>query len=112
TYFADPQVGETTALLRDWGNVLKNPRLGAYGAIIVGPKGATYTDPISGHDADNEASWSVAVHPVDAPAYRDFTLMFEDEDEAIGTHRMTYTTQVSGVSGVNYSRMTSGAPTL
>ena len=35
TYFAHPEVGETVALVRDWGNVLENPRLGLYGAIIV-----------------------------------------------------------------------------
>ena len=28
TYFAHPEVGETAALVRDWGNVLENPALG------------------------------------------------------------------------------------
>ncbi len=102
TYFAHPEVGETTALVRDWGNVLKNPAIGLYGAIIVGPRGATYADPGSGDDMSSRAGWRVDVHPPGAPAYRDFTLFFQDEDAGIGTHRMPYTEQVDGVVGLNY----------
>src|SRR5207245_1215552 len=50
TYYAHPQVGETTALLRDWGDVLTNPALGLYGAVVVGPRGARVTDPVTGED--------------------------------------------------------------
>jgi hypothetical protein len=38
TFYAHTEVGETTALLRDWGNVLANPSDGLYGAIVVGPR--------------------------------------------------------------------------
>ncbi|MCE7987415.1 MAG: hypothetical protein DYG89_40120 [Caldilinea sp. CFX5] len=102
TYFAHPEVGETVALVRDWGNVLENPRLGLYGAIIVGPPGATYRDPVTGADLNGKASWQVAVYPSNAPPYRDFTLFLQDEDPVIGTHIMPYSEQVRGVVGLNY----------
>lgn len=103
TFFAHPDIGETTALVRDWGNVLENPRLGLYGAIIVGPRGATYTDPHTGADASNASATSVVVHPEAGKEYRDFTLFMQDEDQVIGTAVMPYTQQVQGVLGLNYS---------
>ncbi len=102
TYYASPEVGETTALVRDWGNVLENPRLGLYGAIIVGPRGTTYTDPLTGADASAQAAWSVQVHPPSGESYRDFSLLIQDEDAVIGTAVMPYTEQVQGVVGLNY----------
>lgn len=102
TYFASPEVGETVATVRDGGDVVANSGLGLYGAIVVGPAGARYTDPATGRDAAGRSSWSVTVEPLDGPAYRDFTLLFQDEDAAIGNHRMPYSTDVSGAVGVNY----------
>jgi len=93
TYYATPEVGPTVALVRDWGDVTKNPGLGLYGAIVVGPQGARY---------EGEGT-SVVVRPLQGPAYRDFTLFFQDEDEALGNHRMPYETQVRGVVGLNYT---------
>ena len=102
TYFAHPDIGETVALVRDWGNVLKNPGLGLYGAIIVGPPGTTYTKPVTGKDMSRKASWRVNAHPPSRPSYRDFTLFIQDEDEIIGTAIMPYTEHVRGVVGLNY----------
>lgn len=102
TYFAHPEVGETVALVRDWGNVLVNPGRGLYGAVIVGPPGATYSDPVTGEDLSLKASWRVDVRPPAGPAYRDFTLFLQDEDPVIGTHLMPYSEQVAGVVGLNY----------
>ncbi|MSQ30089.1 MAG: hypothetical protein EXR68_06360 [Dehalococcoidia bacterium] len=45
---------------------------------------------------------SVMVRQRDGSQYRDFTLFMQDDDEAIGTHRMPYTTVVSGVVGLTY----------
>jgi hypothetical protein len=92
TYYASPEVGETVALVRDWGNVLVNPGLGLYGAIVVGPAGATYKG----------SGWSVDVHPRQGRPYRDVSLFFQDADEGIGNHRMPYDRKVRGVVGVNY----------
>ncbi len=102
TYYASPEIGETAALLRDWGDVLKNPRAGLYGAIVVGPKGASFHDPFTNADISARSSWRAVVVPSAGAPYRDYTLFFQDEDSSIGTHRMPYTTAVAGVVGVNY----------
>jgi hypothetical protein len=102
TFFAHPDIGETVSLVRDWGNVLENPGLGLYGAIIVGPTGATYTHPLTGEDVSMKASWRVDVHPRSGPSYRDFSLFIQDQDEVIGTHIMPYTEEVRGVVGLSY----------
>jgi FtsP/CotA-like multicopper oxidase with cupredoxin domain len=102
TYYAHPEIGEATGLVRDWGDVLRNPRLGLYGAIVVGPRGARYTDPATGADVSGSAGWRVDVHPPSGPSYRDVTLLLQDEDAGIGTHRMPYTEHVEGTVGINY----------
>jgi FtsP/CotA-like multicopper oxidase with cupredoxin domain len=102
TYYAHPEIGETVALVRDWGNVLENPGLGLYGAIIVGPAGTTYSDPLTGEDMTMRAGWRVDAHPPSGPSYRDFSLLIQDEDEIIGTAIMPYSEHVAGVVGLNY----------
>ncbi len=102
TFFAHPSYGEVAALVRDWGNALTNPGLGLYGAIIVGPAGAAFVDPVSGEDLSLASSWRADVYPPDGPSYRDFALFLQDEDEVIGTHAMPYSHAVSGVVGLNY----------
>jgi hypothetical protein len=102
TYYASPEIGETVAMVRDGGDPREGPALGLYGAIVVGPPGARYRDPDTGDDVSGESAWRVDVVPPRAPAYRDFTLLFHDEDEGIGNHRMPYTTDVRGSVGVNY----------
>jgi FtsP/CotA-like multicopper oxidase with cupredoxin domain len=99
TYYASPEVGETVALVRDWGDVTKNPGLGLYGAIVVGPRGARYRG----------EGTRVEVKPVHGAPYRDFTLFFQDEDESLGTHRMPYDTKVRGVVGLNYQSARPGS---
>jgi hypothetical protein len=102
TFFASPEVGETTALIRDWGDVTENPSLGLYGAIVVGPEGAAYRDVYSNDDVSLASRWQVNVHPLQGGPYRDYTLFMQDEDESIGTHRMPYTTEVTGPAAINY----------
>jgi hypothetical protein len=104
TLYAHPEVGETVALVRDWGDVQVNPGRGLYGAIVVGAAGALYTDPVSGADMAQESSWRVDVHPPIGPSFRDFTLFFQDEDEIIGTAVMPYSEFVDGVVGLNYRK--------
>jgi FtsP/CotA-like multicopper oxidase with cupredoxin domain len=103
TFFAPPEVGETTALVRDWGNVLENPGLGLYGAIVVGPLGASYRDPATGQDSASAANWRADVLGPDGTAYRDFTLFVQDDDDVIGTAQMPYSQRVQGVLGLNYA---------
>ena len=104
TFFAHPEVGETAVLLRDTGNVLENPRLGLYGAVIVGAPGTRYSHPATGEDLGERASWAVDAHPVSGPAYRGFALFLQDEDEVIGTAQMPYREQVHGLVGLNYGK--------
>jgi hypothetical protein len=102
TYFAHPEVAETAALVRDATNVLANPGLGLYGAIIVGPRGARYRHPATGEDMSLKAGWRMDVFPPSGPPYRDFALFIQDEDGVIGTAVMPYTEHVRGVVGLNY----------
>jgi hypothetical protein len=92
TYYASPEVGPTVATIRDFGDVTKNPALGLYGAIVIGEKGTTYRGD----------GWQVDAFPTSGAPYRDATLLFEDDDEAIGTHRMPYTPLPRGTVGINY----------
>lgn len=106
-FFADPTVGETVALLHDGADVLRNPGLGLYGAIVVSAAGSRVLDPQSGAEISDGSRWDVVV---DGPTgrYRDFTLFLQDQDASIGTHRMPYTTRVDGPVGINYRTATAG----
>ncbi|MCP9464584.1 MAG: multicopper oxidase domain-containing protein [Nitrospira sp.] len=109
TYYAHPEYGEVAALIQDWGNVIENPRNGLFGAIIVGPKGSQYRDPVTGEDISLKSSWRADVL-VDRTIpgnehrknYRDFALMFQDEDNIVGVSFMPYIQQVAGITAVNY----------
>ncbi|MDF0642442.1 MAG: hypothetical protein P0111_00305 [Nitrospira sp.] len=109
TYYAHPANKETTSLVWDGGNVVVNPRNGLYGAIIVGPKGSLYRDPVTGADLSQKNSWRADVI-VDASLpenvgkrnYRDVALYFQDEDNIIGTAFMPYVQNVAGLTSVNY----------
>lgn len=109
TYYAHPEYGETAALVWDWGNFINNVRDGLYGAIIVGPKGSTYRDPMTGEDVSLKNAWAVDVMidrslPENSGRsdYRDVSLFFQDEDNIIGTAFMPYIQQIAGLTGVNY----------
>jgi hypothetical protein len=102
TFYAHPDLGEGSALVRDWGDPLTSPGLGLYGAIVVGAAGTTYTDPVSGRDLSMASAWAVDAHPAGAPAYRDFAVFMQDDDPLIGTQVMPYTDRVDGVVGLNY----------
>jgi hypothetical protein len=109
TFFAHPEFGENAALIQDWGNVIENPRNGLFGAIIIGPKGSQYRDPVTGEELAQKSSWRADVI-VDRKLpgnetrqnYRSFALLFQDEDNIIGTSFMPYIQKVAGVTAVNY----------
>jgi len=113
TYYAHPELGENGALIQDWGNVIFNPRNGLYGSIIIGPKGSTYRDPLTGADISMKNAWQADVI-VDRTIpgneqktnYRDFSLIFQDEDNLMGTSFMPYAQKVAGLTGVNYRAST------
>ena len=109
TYYAHPEYGELAALIQDWGNMLENPRNGLFGAIIIGPKGSTYRDPVTGEDLTLKSGWRADVL-VDQTIpgneqrrnYRSFALMFQDEDNQMGVSFMPYIKQTAGITAVNY----------
>ena len=92
TYYASPEVGPTVATIRDFGDVTTNPGLGLYGAIVVGEKGTTYRGD----------GWQVDAFPPSGAPYRDATLLLEDDDESLGTHRMPYAPLPRSTVGINY----------
>lgn len=109
TYYAHPDNKETTSLVWDGGNIVVNPRNGLYGAVIVGPKGSQYRDPVTGEDISQKNSWRADVIidqslPENAGKrnYRDVALFFQDEDNIIGTSFMPYVQSVAGLTAVNY----------
>ena len=73
---------------------------GMYGAIVVAPKNATFSNPVTGLATSTGAQ--VDVHVPGAAAYRDFTLLMQENDDAIGQSHMPYPTDVKGVTTVNY----------
>jgi hypothetical protein len=75
-------------------------RDGLYGAVVVAPAGATFTDPISGKAKD--IGTQVDVHTADGKGYRDFSLVLMETDPRIGTSHMPYPRDVSGPALVNY----------
>jgi FtsP/CotA-like multicopper oxidase with cupredoxin domain len=109
TYYAAPELGENGALIQDWGNVVSNPRNGLYGSIIIGPRGSKYRDPMTGVDITTKNAWQADV-VVDRTIpgnenkdnYRDFSLIFQDEDNLMGTSFMPYAQKIAGLTGVNY----------
>jgi uncharacterized cupredoxin-like copper-binding protein len=109
TFYAHPQYGENAALVWDWGNFINGVRDGLFGAIIVGPRGSKYRDPVTGEDVSLKNAWQVDVIidksiPENATRvdYRDASLFFQDEDNIIGTSFMPYIQQIAGLTGVNY----------
>ena len=109
TYYAHPENKETTSLVWDGGNIVVNPRNGLFGAVVVGPTGSRYRDPITGEDLSNKNAWRADVLvdrslPENAGKanYRDVALFFQDEDNIIGTSFMPYVQNVAGLTAVNY----------
>jgi hypothetical protein len=96
-------------MVSDYGNVTRNLRDGLYGAIIIGPRGSRYQDPVTGKDISLANSWQADVI-VDRSLrgnrsrsdYRDAALYFQEEDNLIGTPFMPYISSSAGLSAVNY----------
>ena len=109
TYYAHPGNKETTSLVWDGGNIVTNPRNGLYGAVVVGPRGSQYRDPVTGEDLSQKNAWRADVivdrsltENAGKANYRDVALFFQDEDNIIGTAFMPYVQSVAGVTSVNY----------
>jgi FtsP/CotA-like multicopper oxidase with cupredoxin domain len=73
---------------------------GLYGAVVVAPAGATFTDPDSGDPVRFGAGVDVRVPG--QSGYRDFTSIYADDDPIIGGNFMPYPINVAGPVLVNY----------
>jgi hypothetical protein len=112
-YYADSAyVGSATIADMAGENTQKR---GLYGALIVAPKGATFTDPTTTASVDIGAR--VDVH-VDSSGtgprqdYRDFSLLMADNDLQIGQDFMPYPTNaIAGASNINYATAPTGDST-
>jgi hypothetical protein len=108
TFFADDKKVES-AIISDFGGSIATPadggfvepsRDGSYGALIVSPPGATFTNSISG--APTDVGTQVDVHIAGQPSYRDYTVIQAEQDPLIGTDAMPYPPTMSGPSLINY----------
>ena len=100
-YYADTnQIG--TAVISDFGaDDAIGTKAGMYGAVVVAPEGATFTDPVSRRSVDEGVAVDVKVPG--RKSYRDFTLVLADNDPRIGQDFMPYPTDAEvGATGINY----------
>jgi hypothetical protein len=98
-YYADDEkIGSAT--ITDFGDAERGQKAGLYGAVVVAPRGATFTDPATG--AARDVGNQLVVHVPDRPAYRDVTLQFQDDDARIGANEMPYPVAVAGRTEINY----------
>ena len=109
TFYAHPEIGEQAALVQDFGNPNVHQRDGLFGAIVIGPRGSIYRDPVTGEDISLKNSWRADVivdrtvpGNEDRENYRDFALYFQDEDNILGTSFMPYLQKTAGLIGINY----------
>ncbi len=97
-YFIDSErIGSAT--IADFGG-LDTGSQGLYGAIVVAPQGASFADPKTGLPKD--VGTQVDVKVPGGKSYRDFTLLFADDDPVIGGNTMPYPTAVDGPALINY----------
>jgi hypothetical protein len=80
--------------------VVDHQRLGAYGAIVVEPVGATYRDPETGAPLMSGVSADIVLP---TGSFREHVLLMQDDDEEIGQDIMPYREAVSNFAGINYA---------
>ncbi|WP_435196565.1 multicopper oxidase domain-containing protein [Natronomonas sp. EA1] len=91
-----------TGILADFAQLdddLEGQAAGLYGTIVVHEAGARFFDPVTGNETDT--GWGVVV-VTDDELYRDYTLVFHEEDALFGGPVMPYPQHPDGLSMVNY----------
>jgi FtsP/CotA-like multicopper oxidase with cupredoxin domain len=88
-----------SAVIGDFGGNDTGTR-GLYGAVVVAPKGAEFADARTGLPRD--FGTQVDVRLPDGGGYRDYSLLFSDDDAVIGGNTMPYPDAVAGPALVNY----------
>ncbi len=98
-FYAD-QANLGTAVISDYGDDDTGVQ-GLYGALIVGPEGATFTDPVTG--APKDVGLQVDVQVPGSKGYRDFAVFFSDNEPEIGSNQMPYPDAVKTPTFLNYA---------
>lgn len=97
-YFADDErVGIALAVN------LSSPKTmlrGAYGAVVVEPRGSVHRDPFTGA---LRSHGRIADILVPDGGFREFVALVTDEDEKIGDNTMPYEMEVKGFTGISYA---------
>ncbi len=97
--FAD-QANLGSAVISDYGQDDSGVK-GLYGALVVAPAGAAFTDPVTG--APKDVGLQVDVHVPGKMAYRDFSVFFSDNETQIGSNVMPYPEAVETPTWLNYA---------
>ena len=98
-FFAD-DANLGSAIISDYGGDDTGVK-GLYGALIVSPAGATFTDPVSG--AAKDIGTQVDVNVPGQMGYRDFSLIFSDNEAVLGINTMPYPPGVQTPTQLNYA---------
>ncbi len=98
-YYADSEIG--TVLIRDFGNIFRNPREGLYGALIIEPEGSEYFHPYTGQPL--HSGLAAVIRNPQVGDFREFVTIFHDSDPDIGLFVMPYDQEVNRLVGVNYA---------
>ncbi len=96
-FYADKELG--TSLFTDLAAV-DNIALGAFGAVIVEPAGATWRDPTDGSPIESGVSADI-LGPTGS--FREHVLLMQESDDRIGQSTMPYPTSVENFAGINYA---------
>ena len=93
------------AMVSDFGGIDTGVD-GLYGAVVVAPSGATFSDPDSGRPV--RVGEGVDVSLPGRPGYRDFTTILSEDDPIIGGNFMPYPVAVAGHATINYRTVPRG----
>ncbi|MEE8113187.1 MAG: hypothetical protein V3T23_02415, partial [Nitrososphaerales archaeon] len=98
--YADRELG--AGIIADFANDISGMEEGLYGAIIIGPENSNYFDPETGSEIS--AGWQAMVTNDDPSieTYKDFVLIFQEQDPIIGRNLMPYPSETEGISAINY----------
>lgn len=108
-FYADKEVG--TTIFQNMGSPA-SMRHGAYGLLIVEPKGSYWLDSFTGQQLGSfRTAVQAAIYPPYDPPFREFALTLHTTDQHYSRSIIPYMDVVAG-SGINASRAAGGQATL
>jgi hypothetical protein len=108
-YYADKEVG--TAIFQNMGSPA-SMRHGAFGLLIVEPKGSIWLDSLTGQQLNSfRTAVQAAIFPPFSQAFREFALTLHSTDQQFSRNVIPYMNVVAG-NGINPARNAGGQPPL